>query len=355
MTNEKQNIIRHYTKKSKPKPSKAYPTYWTFAAKRQEVFLKRLHNLHGPWSNDPVIRGNRFTNIFRAADRVSQYLIRLQYLGEQEPAEIFFRTLLFKIFNKIETYEYLQLRLGDISWASFSFDRYNEVLSERLMAGHTVYSAAYIMPSAGSVFGYALKHSNHLALLAQMMKDKVYERVIMVNSLKDVFELLLSWPSFGPFLAFQYTIDLNYSCLLNFSEMDFVVAGPGAKNGIAKCFESFGDYSFEDIIRMVAEEQEEQFQHNGFTPQTLWGRPLQLVDCQNIFCEVDKYLRVTQPELSAQSGRTRIKQKFTKSKGPMQFFFPPKWNINHKIETSCPQTIQGDIFSSVITTKTMAK
>jgi hypothetical protein len=355
MTTGKQNATKHYTKKSKPKPSKAYNAYWTFAAKRQNVFQKRLIDAIGPWSDDPVIRGNRFTNIFRASDRVSQYLIRLQYSGDQDPAEIFFRTLLFKMFNRIETYEYLRLRLGDISWGSFSFDRYNDVLSERLVAGHTVYSAAYIMPSAGSVFGYASKHSNHLALLAKMMKDKVYERIAKSTALSDVFDNLLSYPSLGSFLAFQYTIDLNYSSFLNFSEMDFVVAGPGAKNGIGKCFESLGDYSFEDVIRMVADEQEQQFLQNGYAPQTLWGRPLQLIDCQNIFCEVDKYLRVTQPELSIQSGRTRIKQKFTKPKGPMEFFFPPKWNINHKIETPCQQTIQGNIFSSAITTKMTAR
>ncbi len=346
--------MKHFKKKSKPKPSKAYNTYWSFAAKRHHVFQKRLHDANGPWTDDPIIRANRFTNIFRASDRVSQYLIRLQYAGDQAPAEIFFRTLLFKIFNKIETYEYLQLQLRDLSWASFTFNRYNDVLSERLMARHTVYSAAYIMPSA-SVFGYTPKHSNHLALLAQMMKDKAYEKIAQAEKLETVFNLLLSYPSFGAFLAFQYAIDLNYSNLLNFSEMDFVMAGPGAKNGILKCFESFGDYSFEDIIRMVTDEQEEQFLKNGYAPQTLWGRPLQLIDCQNIFCEVDKYLRVTQPELSGKSGRTRIKQKFTKPKGPMEFFFPQKWDINNKIEKPCLQTIQGNIFSSAITTKTMAR
>ena len=44
----------------------------------------------------------------------------------------------------------------------------------------------------------------------------------------------------GDFLAFQYVIDLNYSPLINFSEMDFVVPGPGARSGFRKCFESYG-------------------------------------------------------------------------------------------------------------------
>lgn len=40
----------------------------------------------------------------------------------------------------------------------------------------------------------------------------------------------------GKFLAFQYAIDINYSELCDFSEMDYVVAGPGAHSGISKIF-----------------------------------------------------------------------------------------------------------------------
>jgi len=40
------------------------------------------------------------------------------------------------------------------------------------------------------------------------------------------FDLLKSYATIGDFLAYQYLIDLNYSTLLNFSEMEFVVPGP---------------------------------------------------------------------------------------------------------------------------------
>src|ERR1041385_5169908 len=115
-------------------------------------------------------------------------------------------------------------------------------------------------------------------------------------------------------------IDINYSTVTNFSEMDFVVAGPGARNGILKCFKSMGDFSFEDIIKWMADNQDIECQQYGIEPPKLWGRSLQLIDCQNLFCEVDKYLRVTNPKLSGPSGRTRIKQKFKDPKGPIEFF-----------------------------------
>jgi len=60
---------------------------------------------------------------------------------------------------------------------------------------------------------------------------------------REVYERLLRYPGLGPFLAFQYAIDLNYSDLLDFDEDDFVVAGPGALDGISKCFVSTGQRS----------------------------------------------------------------------------------------------------------------
>lgn len=333
----------HYIKLTRPKKSKVYDSYWVFAAKRQEIFEKRLIDMVGPWTDDPVIRNNRFTNVFRASDRVSQYLINLQYQGE-DLNEVFFKTMLFKIFNKIETYAYLERQIDKISVDTFSVNIYDDLLTSRMADKNTIYSAAYIMPSAGGTFGYKFKHSNHLALLSKMIKDKLYLKIHNSKSLEKVYKLLLSYPSFGSFLAFQYTIDLNYSELINFSEMDFVVAGPGAKNGILKCFDSMGAYSFEDIIKMMSDDQELECNKLGLSLPNLWGRRLHLIDCQNLFCEVDKYLRGTNPELSGSSGRTRIKQKFLHPKGAQTFFFPPKWNINDQINLICQKKESVDTF-----------
>ena len=333
----------HINKIAKPKRSIFYDAYWQFAAKRFDVFERRLNNQPAPWTDDLVIANNRFTNVFRASDRVSQYLINLQYEND-DLKDVFFKTMLFKLFNKIETYTFLDKELAVINAEAFSFDTYDRLLTQRLSEG-TIYSAAYIIPSAGSAFGYKFKHTNHLALLDKMMKDELYKKMTDSKSLAEVYRLLLSYPSLGPFLAFQFTIDLNYSELLSFSEMDFVVAGPGAKNGILKCFESLGSYSFEDVIKLMTDDQEKECERLGLKLPNLWGRRLQLIDCQNLFCETDKYLRATNPESNNKSGRTRIKQKFSKSKGPMSFFFPPKWNINNQINIACQKIKNEGIFS----------
>ena len=136
----------------------------------------------------------------------------------------------------------------------------------------------------------------------------------------------------GDFLAYQYVTDINYSQLTNFSEMEFVVPGPGARDGIRKCFHSLGGLNEADIIRLVAERQQEEFSRLGLNFRSLWGRPLQLIDCQNLFCEVDKYARIAHPHIKGISDRKRIKQAYQGNLQPIEYWYPPKWEINHLIK-----------------------
>ncbi len=69
-----------------------------------------------------------------------------------------------------------------------------------------------------------------------MLGDDLPARIAGAPSMQRAFDLLLAYPSIGDFLAYQYLIALNYAGITTFSEMDFVVAGPGAVNGIRKCF-----------------------------------------------------------------------------------------------------------------------
>lgn len=324
-----------FTALSPAVPTVVYDTYWRFAAERQEIFFRRWQHQQPPWTLDPILTEFKFTNAYRASDRVSQFLIKnVIYEGDQSEEEVFFRVILFKLFNKIETWERLKRALGVVCYRDYDFRPYDAVLSKAIDGGETIYSAAYIMPSGSKAFGTTRKHRAHLKLLERMMDDEVALRIADANSMLEAFTTLRSYPMIGDFLAYQYATDLNYSNLTNFSEMQFVIPGPGAKGGISKCFESLGGLTEADLIRVVAERQEQEFDRLGIKFKSLWGRPLQLIDCQNLFCEVDKYSRVYHPEIAGRSLRTRIKQKFRASPGALDFWYPPKWEINEKIAAS---------------------
>ena len=83
---------------------------------------------------------------------------------------------------------------------------------------------------------------------------------------------------------------------------------------------------------MAWPEQEKEFERLEINFKDLWGRKLQLIDCQNLFCEVDKYSRVAHPDVSGLSDRTRIKQIYTPRKEKITYWYPPKWAINSKID-----------------------
>ena len=321
-----------FTRLVSARPTVVYSSYWQFAAERQEVFLRKIEGFAAPWTNDPIIARHKFTNAYRASDRVSQFLIKnVIYEGDQSPEEVFFRTILFKLFNKIETWAMLQDRITAISYADYSFQQYDDVLTTALESGGRIYSAAYMMPSGRSSFGHRLKHRNHLSLLEQMMEDEVPRRIEGSSSMAQAFEILRSYPTMGNFLAYQFVTDLNYGNLTDFSEMEFVVPGPGALDGIRKCFSDLGGLDEADVIKAVTEGQEREFERLGIEFRTLGGRQLQLIDCQNLFCEISKYARVKHPEVQDHSKRTRIKQKYRPSKAPISYWYPPKWGINHLI------------------------
>jgi len=312
-------------------PTEVFDTYWRFAVERQAIFFRRMKKTLGPWTQDAILQEYKFTNAYRASDRVSQYLIRkVIYQGDPAIEEVFFRIILFKLFNKIETWEMLTRELGTVCYRNYSFKKYNQVLSQAMIGGKTIYSAAYIMPSGNSTFGYTRKHSNHLKLLEMMMKNRVYDQIANVTNMASAFEILRSYPTIGDFLAYQLVVDLNYSELTKFSEMEFVVPGPGAKSGIKKCFKSLGGLTELEIILRVTKRQNDEFERLGLTFQDLGGRHLHLIDCQNLFCEVDKYARVAYPQLNGY-GRTRIKQKFNPKYDPIDYWYPPKWGINEKL------------------------
>ncbi|MDA8163052.1 MAG: putative DNA base hypermodification protein [Desulfobacteraceae bacterium] len=315
------------------KTTPVFDTYWEFAAKRQAIFFNRLLRNDEPLTDDPILRIYKFTNAYRASDRVSQYLIRnVIYKGEQSHKEVFFRIILFKTFNKIETWQLLKDKIREITFKDYDFVKYDRILSEALENQRSIYSAAYIMPSGSRSFGYTNKHRNHLKLFEKMMRDNLPEQICEAKSMQQVFELLRQYPMIGDFLAYQYTIDINYSELTNFSEMSFVVPGPGAKDGIRKCFSDYGGLSEIDLIKCMADRQDQEFSRLGIQFQRLWGRPLQLIDCQNLFCEVDKYARIKHPEFKGLTGRTRIKQKFRINPTPINYWYPPKWGINNLVK-----------------------
>ncbi|KNC68147.1 hypothetical protein AC626_06525 [Pseudoalteromonas rubra] len=310
-------------------PSIGYDTYWKFACERQKVFWEKLKGCNSSLTNDEILKQYKFTNPYRACDRVSQFLIRdVIYSDTFTHEDTFLRVILFKLFNKVETWKLLESKFGVISVDTFDAKAFACFLDEQMHKGIKIYSNAYMMASGCKEFNVTRKHQAHLLLVKKMLNEHLPMKVHNSESMEEAYKLLLAYPMIGKFLAYQYVTDLNYSEITDFSESEFTVPGPGAKDGIKKCFISTGNYTDSDIIKIMAERQEYEFERLGLEFYNLGGRKLQYIDTQNLFCETDKYCRVAHPELSGVSGRQKIKQKYRPTREQIQFTFPPKWGIN---------------------------
>ena len=303
-----------------------FDAYWTFAAERQRIYLARLAGAPGPWSEDPILARFKFCNAYRAADRVSQYLIREVAYDDREvdPEDLLLRIVLFRLFSRPETWELLEAG-GGVDRRALDSGRLGEILDGAVARGEKLYTGAFIL-CANRAYGHLRKHQNHLALVAEMSRPGgLGVAVARADSIGDLYEALRAYPLIGPFMAYQLAIDINYSGLCDFDESEAAVAGPGALRGIAKCFSDPAGLDPEQIILWMTERQDVEFERLGIDFPGLFGRPLQAIDIQNLLCEVDKYSRVAFPALK--SNRSRIKTRFRPS-GPLPLpFFPPKWGL----------------------------
>jgi len=313
--------------------------YFYFLQERMNIFWNK-YDQQLPWTNDEILKTYKFTNVYRAMDRVSQYLIKnvIYKEGSFSDEDILFRILIFKIFNKPETWEVLEQKLGIISITNFNLQQVNKILLE-LKHNQPIFNNAYMMTGTHSLYNHLqYKHEKWLEMVEkEIIGQSILKRIIDARTLEDVYGTLRGCSFIGDFLAYQYTIDMNYSSVIDFSEDSFVKAGIGAIRGIKKCFEPLSKkYTYEDAIKYTQDNFEIYQEKFGYTEfKSLFGRTPTLIDLQNCFCETDKYLRAKIPEL--QIDNKRIKQKYKESPRSLELFFPPKWNINSKILMPCIQ------------------
>ena len=302
--------------------------YFYFIQERMNIFWRRCEGKR-VLTKDPILREYKFTNVYRVCDRVSQYLLRYVIYKDVErytPEDMLLRILVFKIFNKIETWEFLKQTYGEITLQHFDTRKISALLSERQRVA-PIFNNAYMMTGSHKRYDHLpTKHEKWLTMVnEELIGEGIIYKVLKAHSLEEIYLLLRGCSFLGGFLAYQYTIDLNYSPYINFDENTFVVAGIGAIRGINKCFISHGN-SYEDAIRYTKEhfkELQAKYGYREFKP--LEGHEPTLLDLQNCFCETDKYLRVK--ILNLLVSNKRIKQKYKSQDNSIYYMFPLKWHM----------------------------
>lgn len=257
----------------------ALDLYYDFVVARHRIWEKRQAGLPQPWTANDILARKKFTNCFRVLDPGSQFV--LTDLLTDNPLDFITRCVFYRITNLPSTWYAIRAELGEYPTArtfTSSPDIVFDVLDDYRAAGNTVFSGAYIiMPSPGTKGD---KVHDAVALTKRFVEDYAEDYLEMKTSM-DRFYTLRANPGLGKFLSMQVLTDWGYGqdeCWEN----DFVVAGPGAIRGAAFLNP---DMDPVDVIKDMTEFWE------GRPEVQLNGHSLSLMDVQNTFCELGKYVR----------------------------------------------------------------
>jgi len=323
-------------------PSPAFHSYWYFIQERHRIYLARLAGKAAPWTEDAILGRYKFTNTFRVLDRESQTCVKIANSSNWSAIEAFFRILLFKIFNLTSTWELLCGELGEEPLLSnWDLNHYGEILMRAHKRGQKIFSSAYVLwadQREGSIRGPGSKTRMWLNTLDKMLRDNVPGSIVSANTYEHAVKVLSGYDGIQDFTAQQYATDFSYTRWFQPTDSEtFILPGPGSLDGIAKCFgRVFHKEDCGIIIQVMRVSGSELSQvATGKEPPTLRSfgvdRPMDLIDYQSAFCEVDKYSRVEHPQLNylSKQKRDNIKASYSVHPGEVRRLpkpvFPSWW------------------------------
>lgn len=307
-----------------------FEKFLCFAAERMDIYWRRAEGQPAPWTDDPILQQFKFTNCYRILDKTSQYLIKnISNAENKRPFTCFGQTYLFKMFNKIETWEALpeELKYPVGPGESWLYDEIAHWAATYNL--HTpLYNNAYLMCPPDGV-RYPTRTELYLATLCELCNNDSWSRIMASTELCMPFLLLRAHRGFGDFLAYQFAMDFCYGVEHTVDFNSFVVPGPGCRRGMQKVFGEIEIKRMPAILKALYNNQKELFEAFDITFRWLGhcGRTwlLQVNDFQNLFCEFDKYSRVAYPELTAKSCKHKIKNTFTPTAAIETYHVPRNW------------------------------
>ena len=244
-----------------------------------------------PWTQNEHLQNNRWCNVYRMHDRVSQYLLNTWYADDllASPAQIAVNAAMARLINWPDSLE--ELRAAEQN-QNFNPAIAHDVLSARANRGDKVFTGAY---KVSGIRG----EDKVTTVIGQC--DRVfhgYARLIDPTSMERTHLRLQAIPAIGPFMAGQIVADLRYVHRGTWADRDtWAPLGPGSERGIAwlRGWNGLSDApklsqsAFVVAIRQVRTALDA-------TPEV--RRVLERVgaemhDVQNCLCEFDKLSRLT--------------------------------------------------------------
>ncbi|HUY77068.1 MAG TPA: nucleotide kinase domain-containing protein [Ktedonobacterales bacterium] len=327
--------------------------FWRFICERQMVWRRRsLEKLPPPWTDDHILREQRFTNIYRELDPGTQYVINNVLEIEAPKPDKIFNTMLYRLVGRAETHA----AVGFQYLATFDPQHFITTLKRlRDVEGKAPFTAAYMVSAYASMGSHdKVENVARLFDLLHRRFDAFYASIEGCHHPSEVYETLSTAQGFGNFLAYQTLVDLLYPLnvyggkpLLPYTHDDWASAGPGARRGIAMLLAAGVTPDHLAVMRWLRGHQDAEFERLGLAFPFLADadgrpKPISLANIQNCLCEFHKYVKISE-------GTGRGRRKFASAQTALSTVAAPAGTRKRRksavsAESSSVSVIQPTLF-----------
>lgn len=272
--------------------------FYDYLNEREEIRLRKEAGFSYPWTDDPILRTYKFTNVRRHFDKTSDKLREMFYKDhfQDDARAILMNCALFRYFG---TWEFAEA-IGWQEYDTFDFDGIKDLAESRLANRERVFTGAYVITNQG------ISAPKQEVVVDYFLRDlyRVTPEVVQIarttQSWEKTSDRMRQIGGFGGsgFMTKEVLLDTTYTAFWEHSahrEFSYPAdwetwtpIGPGARRGAARLL---GDDTASQLTEKASMEVIQQI---GGWQEMLWQHDGKLVptDIQFAFCEFDKYERV---------------------------------------------------------------
>lgn len=283
----------------------------TWMAERQCIFLKKQAGQPKPWTDDAILRDNKFTNVYRQQDKGTIALMDMMSYAKDWPVEDqVWNVIWYRLFNHYELAELGPIMVSDEA-------RLYEKLRDRYNRNLKVFTSAHMTTGVGGeakVDTYIRASEDAVSLIPKVCD------ALTTRSMATVFGVLQEIYLVGRFVAYEIVCDLRfmpiwgarndattlYSTSYPADTFTWANMGPGACRGLTRLglleLTPSGGPRYSNQakgVELMCELLE--YSLKSLPPmQSRW--PFELREIEHSLCEFDKYERIRRHE-----GQARVK------------------------------------------------
>lgn len=276
--------------------------FYDYLNEREEIRLRKEAGFSFPWTDDPILRAFKFTNVRRHHDRTSDNLRKKFYIDRfhEDRRAVLMNCALFRYFG---TFEFAEA-VGWQEYDSFDFEGIKDLAEQRMADKLRVFTGAYVITNQG------ISAPKQEVVVDYFLKDlhKVVPELLIIaqttQSWEKVSDRMRQIGGFGGtgFMTKEVLLDTTYTGFWADQRLDYpdsffsypkdwetwTPIGPGARRGAARAMGDDSATSLKEqgaawVIQELGNWQEMLWQHEGRLVPT---------DIQFALCEFDKYERV---------------------------------------------------------------